>query len=37
MSDFLSNEGLWKGNRLIAGPPGLYPTLTLLFTPNHSG
>jgi myo-inositol-1(or 4)-monophosphatase len=33
MSDFLSNEGLWKGNRLIAGPPALYPTLALLFTP----
>lgn len=30
-SDFLSNDGLWKGNRLIAGPPALYPALNLLF------
>jgi myo-inositol-1(or 4)-monophosphatase len=32
-SDFLSNDGLWKGNRLIAGPPALYPTLQQLFEP----
>jgi myo-inositol-1(or 4)-monophosphatase len=31
ISDFLSNDGLWKGNRLIAGPPLLYSALTLLF------
>jgi myo-inositol-1(or 4)-monophosphatase len=31
ISDFLSNDGLWKGNRLIAGPPPLYSALTLLF------
>lgn len=33
MNDFLSNEGLWKGNRVIAGPPALYPALSLLFEP----
>ncbi|HEY6842017.1 MAG TPA: inositol monophosphatase family protein, partial [Chthoniobacterales bacterium] len=32
ISDFLSNDGLWKGNRLIAGPPSLYPTLSQLFS-----
>jgi myo-inositol-1(or 4)-monophosphatase len=30
-NDFLANDGLWKGNRLIAGPPGLYPKLEALF------
>jgi myo-inositol-1(or 4)-monophosphatase len=34
ISDFLSNDGLWKGNRLIAGPPSVYAALTLLFG-NH--
>jgi myo-inositol-1(or 4)-monophosphatase len=33
INDFLSNDGLWKGNRLIAGPPALYPALSLLFIP----
>jgi myo-inositol-1(or 4)-monophosphatase len=33
INDFLSNDGLWKGNRLIAGPAALFPTLSLLFTP----
>jgi len=33
INDFLSNDGLWKGNRLIAAPATLYPTLNLLFTP----
>ena len=32
INDFLANDGLWKGNRLIAGPPALYPALSLLFT-----
>jgi myo-inositol-1(or 4)-monophosphatase len=32
ISDFLSNDGLWKGNRLIAGPPSLYPPLSQLFS-----
>jgi myo-inositol-1(or 4)-monophosphatase len=31
ISDFLANDGLWKGNRLIAGPPPIYSALTLLF------
>ena len=31
INDFLANEGLWKGNRVIAGPPSLYPTLVELF------
>lgn len=30
-NDFLANDGLWKGNRLIAGPPALYPKLGALF------
>ncbi len=30
-SDFLSNDGLWKGNSLVAGPPILYPALDRLF------
>jgi myo-inositol-1(or 4)-monophosphatase len=33
MNDFLANDGLWKGNRIIAGPPALYPALNLLFAP----
>jgi myo-inositol-1(or 4)-monophosphatase len=33
INDFLSDDGLWKGNRAIAGPPTLYPTLDLLFAP----
>ena len=32
INDFLANDGLWKGNRLIAGPAALYPALSLLFT-----
>jgi myo-inositol-1(or 4)-monophosphatase len=32
ISDFLSNDGLWKGSRLIAGPAALYPALSRLFT-----
>lgn len=31
INDFLVNEGLWKGNRVIAGPPTLYSTLADLF------
>ncbi|WP_158818540.1 inositol monophosphatase [Methylocapsa sp. S129] len=31
VSDFLAEDGLWKGNRLIAGPPSLYPALLALF------
>ena len=31
INDFLADEGLWKGNRVIAGPPTLYPTLVELF------
>ncbi|HKM57908.1 MAG TPA: inositol monophosphatase [Chthoniobacterales bacterium] len=31
VSDFLSNDGLWKGNRIVAGPPALYPALDRLF------
>jgi fructokinase len=30
-NDFLANDGLWKGNRLIAGPEALYPTLESFF------
>jgi myo-inositol-1(or 4)-monophosphatase len=33
ISDFLSDDGLWKGNRVIAGPPTLYPALMSLFEP----
>ena len=33
INDFLSNEGLWKGNRVIAGPAALYPSLISLFEP----
>jgi myo-inositol-1(or 4)-monophosphatase len=36
-NDFLSNDGLWKGNRLIAGPPALYSALTLLFGDHPPG
>ena len=32
-NDFLANDGLWKGNRLAAGPVPLYPTLIRLFDP----
>jgi len=31
INDFLSNDGLWKGNRAIAGSAALYPTLARLF------
>jgi myo-inositol-1(or 4)-monophosphatase len=31
INDFLANDGLWNGNRVIAGPPSLYPTLVDLF------
>ena len=31
ISDFLANDGLWNGNRLIAGPPALYPALEAVF------
>jgi myo-inositol-1(or 4)-monophosphatase len=31
INDFLSDDGLWKGNRVIAGPAALYPTLASLF------
>jgi myo-inositol-1(or 4)-monophosphatase len=31
INDFLADDGLWKGNRLIAGPSALYPALALLF------
>jgi myo-inositol-1(or 4)-monophosphatase len=31
INDFLANESIWKGNRIIAGPPALYPTLEGLF------
>jgi hypothetical protein len=30
-NDFLANDGLWKGNRLIVGPEALYPTLESFF------
>jgi myo-inositol-1(or 4)-monophosphatase len=30
-NDFLAGDGLLKGNRLIAGPAGLYPALEALF------
>ncbi|HEY5205343.1 MAG TPA: inositol monophosphatase [Roseiarcus sp.] len=29
--DFLADDGLWKGNRVIAGPATLYPALEALF------
>lgn len=31
ISDFLAHDGLWKGNRVIAGPAALYPALEALF------
>ena len=31
INDFLLDDGLWKGNRVIAGPAALYPTLMSLF------
>jgi myo-inositol-1(or 4)-monophosphatase len=31
ISDFLAGDGLWTGNRVIAGPPSLYPKLEALF------
>ena len=30
-NDFLAGDGSAQGNRLIAGPPGLYPALEALF------
>ena len=30
-NDFLANDGLWRGNRLVAGPKALVPKLTALF------
>lgn len=30
VSDFLANDGLWKGNRLLAGSAALYPKLVAL-------
>ena len=30
-NDFLANDGLLQGNRLITGSPGLYPELAALF------
>lgn len=30
-NDFLAEDGLWRGNRLIAGPKALVPKLTALF------
>jgi myo-inositol-1(or 4)-monophosphatase len=32
INDFLANDGLWKGNRVIAGGPGIYPKLEALFS-----
>ncbi len=31
INDFLLDDGLWNGNRVIAGPAALYPTLMSLF------
>lgn len=31
-SDFLAGDALWTGNRLIAGPPALYPALEAVFS-----
>lgn len=36
INDFLSGDGLWQGNRLIAGPATLYPTLASLFEPENT-
>ena len=33
INNFLSDDGLWQGNRVIAGPATLYPTLASLFEP----
>lgn len=30
-NDFLANDGLWRGGRLVAGPPSLLPELESLF------
>ena len=30
-NDFLADDGLLRGNRLITGSPGLYPKLAALF------
>jgi myo-inositol-1(or 4)-monophosphatase len=31
INDFLANDGLWNGNRVIAGAPSIYPKLAALF------
>jgi hypothetical protein len=31
IGDFLAKDGLWKGNRVIAGSKSLYPAMELLF------
>ena len=31
INDFLANDGLWKGNRVIAGSAEIYPALEGLF------
>ena len=31
-NDFLRGDALWTGNRLIAGPPALYPALEAVFS-----
>jgi myo-inositol-1(or 4)-monophosphatase len=36
INDFLSDDGLWKGNRVIAGPSSLYPKLESLFAAEPS-
>ena len=33
INNFLSGDGLWQGNRVIAGSAALYPTLASLFEP----
>jgi myo-inositol-1(or 4)-monophosphatase len=33
INDFLADDGLWKGNRVIAGSAVLYPILSSLFVP----
>jgi len=33
-NDFLGKDGLWSGNPLVAGSPGLYPKLAALFAPS---
>jgi myo-inositol-1(or 4)-monophosphatase len=30
-NDFLSDDGLWKGNRVLAGSADIYPILDSLF------